>query len=70
MRALITRWDRAVENGNPWAISGLLVLCAVGFVAVVLFEFLPQLLRPVSPSAESLQSAPVRRERTSRLPRS
>jgi hypothetical protein len=70
MRALITRWDRAVENGNPWAILGLLVLCAVGFVAVVLFEFVAQVLHPASSKAEDLQFVPVRHGRPPGLPRS
>ena len=70
MRALITRWDRAVENGNPWAISGLLVLCGVGVVTVVLFEFLAQLLRPASSVTEDFQFAPVRHQGANSQPRS
>jgi len=69
VRALITRWDRAVENGNPWAISGLLVLCAVGFVTVVVFEFLADVLRPASPTTEHLQYATVRHDHTNRRDR-
>ena len=73
VRTLITRWDHAVENGNPWALAGLLVLCAGGFVTVVLYEFFHELLRPNASGAEGLQYAlvrhdgPQRRSRPSRV---